>query len=225
MGQMAASLVQMGAFLRCDVLGYDYSGYGTSSGSPSEKNVYADAEAAFESLKVKWGVKPEKIILYGQSIGTGPTVHLAAKHRVAGVVIHSGFASAVRVVFPNKSSIGCCAPGNCCDDACDIFVNVGKCKNIKSPVLVIHGKSDEFIHIKHGRQLYEACPVTVEPLWVPHADHNNVTDFSCFWFRLKKFVDFDLEKEKTLASFLNLANQEYMPNENRFEATRSVNPA
>ena len=48
-------------------------------------------------MQSRWGVKPDQTIIYGQSVGSAPTVHLAAKHKVAGVVIHSGFMSALRV--------------------------------------------------------------------------------------------------------------------------------
>ena len=51
-------------------------------GKPSEKNLYADIEAAWHALRTRLGVSPENIILYGQSIGTVPTVDLASKFEV-----------------------------------------------------------------------------------------------------------------------------------------------
>ena len=51
-------------------------------GKPSEKNLYADIEAAWHVLRTRLGVAPENIILYGQSIGTVPTVDLASKYQV-----------------------------------------------------------------------------------------------------------------------------------------------
>ena len=53
---------------------YDYSGYGVSTGKPSEKNIYADIDCAWNTLRNKYGITPERIILDGQSIGTVPTV-------------------------------------------------------------------------------------------------------------------------------------------------------
>ena len=52
------------------------------AGKPSEKNLYADIEAAWHALRTRMGVSPENIILYGQSIGTVPTVDLASKFEV-----------------------------------------------------------------------------------------------------------------------------------------------
>lgn len=62
------------------VFSYDYSGYGMSTGKPSEKNLYADVDAAWVALRTKYGISPENVILYGQSIGTVPTVDLASRY-------------------------------------------------------------------------------------------------------------------------------------------------
>ena len=58
------------------------AGYGQSTGKPSEKNLYADIEASWHALRSRYGVSPENIILYGQSIGTVPTVDLASRYEV-----------------------------------------------------------------------------------------------------------------------------------------------
>ena len=71
-----------------------------SSGKPSEKNLYSDIESAWTALRTQYGVSPENIILYGQSIGTVPTVDLASRYEVAAVVLHSALMSGMRVAFP-----------------------------------------------------------------------------------------------------------------------------
>lgn len=91
-----------GSNINCNIFSYDYSGYGASSGRPSEKNLYADIEAAWNCLRSKYGVSPENIILYGQSIGTVPTVDLAAKYQVGAVVLHSALMSGVRILVKTK---------------------------------------------------------------------------------------------------------------------------
>lgn len=78
---------------------YDYSGYGASSGKPSEVNTYADIEAVYQCLQTEYGVSQEDMILYGQSVGSGPTLHLASRlPRLRGVVLHSAILSGIRVV-------------------------------------------------------------------------------------------------------------------------------
>ena len=66
---------------------------------PSESSTYADIEAIYECLETKYGVSQEDVILYGQSVGSGPTLHLAAKlPRLRDVVLHSGILSVLRVL-------------------------------------------------------------------------------------------------------------------------------
>jgi len=75
--------------------------YGASTGAPTEVNIYADVEAAWRYLTDQHGISPERVVLYGQSIGTVPTVDLASRVKVAGVVLHSPLTSGVRVAFPD----------------------------------------------------------------------------------------------------------------------------
>ncbi|XP_070809480.1 alpha/beta hydrolase domain-containing protein 17C isoform X2 [Pituophis catenifer annectens] len=79
LGQMCSFYIGLGSRINCNVFSYDYSGYGVSTGKPSEKNLYADIDAAWQALRTRYGVSPENIILYGQSIGTVPTVDLASR--------------------------------------------------------------------------------------------------------------------------------------------------
>lgn len=66
---------------------------------PSESNTYADIEAVYQCLETEYGVSQEDLILYGQSVGSGPTLHLAAKlPRLRAVVLHSAILSGLRVL-------------------------------------------------------------------------------------------------------------------------------
>jgi len=97
--------IREGRTVRCS---YDYSGYGVSSGRPSEKNLYADIEAGWQALRSRYHADPENIILYGQSIGSVPTMHLATRHQVAAVVLHGALVSGCRVLCPHaKPNAGC----------------------------------------------------------------------------------------------------------------------
>lgn len=101
LGQMSSFYVGLGRRLKCNVFAYDYSGYGESTGSPTEGNIYADAQAAWTLMTGKLNIDPSKIIIYGQSIGTAASVDLATRHSCAGIVLHSPLMSGMRVVFPN----------------------------------------------------------------------------------------------------------------------------
>jgi hypothetical protein len=65
LGQMCSFYYGLGYRLGCNVFSYDYSGYGCSSGRPSEKNLYADIAGAFDTLKTRYNIKDEQVILYG----------------------------------------------------------------------------------------------------------------------------------------------------------------
>jgi len=79
LGQMSSFYLGLGTRINCNIFSYDYSGYGMSTGKPSEKNLYADVDAAWHALRTRYGISPENVILYGQSIGTVPTVDLASR--------------------------------------------------------------------------------------------------------------------------------------------------
>lgn len=101
LGHMSSFYLGLGSKINCNIFSYDYSGYGVSSSKPSEKNLYADIDAAWQALRSHYGISPEKIILYGQSIGTVPTVDLASKYEVGAVILHSPLMSGMRVAFSN----------------------------------------------------------------------------------------------------------------------------
>ena len=110
LGQMSSFFVGLGSRINCNILAYDYSGYGASTGSPTEANIYADSVAAWEALQSRYNARPDKIILYGQSIGTAAAVELATQYEVAGVILHSPLMSGMRVAFPDTRRTWCFDP-------------------------------------------------------------------------------------------------------------------
>jgi cephalosporin-C deacetylase-like acetyl esterase len=70
--------------------------------------LYADVQCAYENLQSRYNVRPQQIVLYGQSIGTVPTVDLAAREKdIAAVVLHSPLMSGMRVAFPATQRTWC----------------------------------------------------------------------------------------------------------------------
>lgn len=187
LGQMSSFYIGLGTRINCNIFSYDYSGYGVSTGKPSEKNLYADIDAAWQALRTRFGISPENIILYGQSIGTVPTVDLASRYECAAVVLHSPLTSGMRVAFPDTKKTYCF----------DAFPNIEKVSKITSPVLIIHGTEDEVIDFSHGMALFERCPKAVEPLWVEGAGHNDIELYSQYLERLRKFITQDLASQRT----------------------------
>ena len=159
------------------IIAYDYRGYGTSSGRPSEEAACADIEAVYDYLLLKGRVRPEKIIVYGRSLGGGPSVDLAAHRPVAGLVLESTFVSIFRVmtkvpVFPF-----------------DKFENLRKIGKIACPVFVIHGTGDEVVPFWHGERLYRRARGPKLMFRVEGADHDNLRQVAGeeYWRALDRF--------------------------------------
>lgn len=55
LGQMSSFYIGLGTRINCNIFSYDYSGYGVSTGKPSEKNLYADIDAAWQALRTRYG--------------------------------------------------------------------------------------------------------------------------------------------------------------------------
>ncbi|KAL5723379.1 hypothetical protein ACHQM5_006786 [Ranunculus cassubicifolius] len=178
LGQMSELFVELSVHLRVNLMGYDYSGYGQSTGKASEQNTYADIEAAYRCLEENYGTKEEDIILYGQSVGSGPTLDLASRlKRLRAVILHSPILSGLRVMYPVKRTYWF-----------DIYKNIDKIPLVNSPVLIIHGTSDEVVDCSHGKQLWERCKEKYEPLWLKGGNHCNLELFPEYIRHMKKFV-------------------------------------
>ncbi|OEU15515.1 alpha/beta-hydrolase [Fragilariopsis cylindrus CCMP1102] len=156
--------------LRVNIMAYDYTGYGKSNGAPCEENCYADIDAAYQYLLDVRRLQPEQIVLYGRSLGSGPSCFLAQKSAkegksVGGVILQSPLLSAYRVAFDFRfTMIG------------DKFPNIDYAPNIKCPVFIVHGTQDEVVPFWHGEDLFMALPQQwrAKPFWVEGAGHNNI---------------------------------------------------
>ena len=87
--------------LGLNLLAFDYRGYGESGGSPSEAGLYRDAEAAYGYLRHTLGVPPERIVLFGHSLGSAVAVELATRVPAAGLVLDGALIS---VIDPEAST-------------------------------------------------------------------------------------------------------------------------
>jgi len=146
------------------VLGFDYRGYGASSGGPTTTSgATRDMESVYRYAVHTLGVPPSRLVLYGRSVGGGPAADLAARLPSAGLVLESTFTS-VFVVMTRVPLL-----------PFDRFPNLRHVRNVHAPVLVIHGTADEVIPVAHGRRLYAAANDPKQALWVDGAHHNDLT--------------------------------------------------
>jgi fermentation-respiration switch protein FrsA (DUF1100 family) len=146
------------------VFAYDYRGYGTSQGTPTEKYAYEDIDTAYNYLTKNLKINPEQIIVFGRSVGGGSAVDLASRKPIAGLIIESTFTSAFRVVIPFPIL------------PFDKFNNLDKIKKVKCPVLVMHGKLDDIIPFEHSEKLFAAVNSPKLFLGIENANHNDFFD-------------------------------------------------
>ncbi|KAL6579138.1 hypothetical protein OROMI_009354 [Orobanche minor] len=155
-----------------------YPDYITHLNRPSEYDTYADIEAVYECLQTEYGISQEDLILYGQSVGSGPTLHLAAQlPRLRGVVMHSAMLSGLRVLCHVKFKL-----------CCDIYKNVNKIQKVKCPILIIHGTEDEVVNWLHGNGLWKLAKEPYEPLWIKGGGHCNLELYPDYITHLNRFV-------------------------------------
>jgi len=162
-GCMRDHLIDLSQQLQVNIFTYDYSGYGLSTGKANAHNTLSDIEAAYDYMIKKYPTECNVVILYGQSLGTGPTIYLSRVKRVTGIVIHSGLMSALRVIKPVPDTRWF-----------DIYPNIDLIKEVKCPVFIIHGTADQEIPVHHGQALASIAPNPYKPYWVEGAGHNNI---------------------------------------------------
>ena len=169
--------------LPANVFIIDYRGYGKSEGKPDEPGLYLDARAAYDWLCTR--TAPEKIIVLGKSLGSGPACELASKVPVGGLIVQSTFtkapdmASRVMPFFPARYFMR------------TKFDNIAKVAEITCPKLFIHSRDDEMIPFKMGERLFDAAAEPKEHAWFDRAGHNDLWDMyeRDYTAALKRFLD------------------------------------
>lgn len=144
------------------VTSFCYLGYGRSGGHFSEKQVYRDAELAYNYLTNVLGVRKDKIIAYGRSLGSGPAVHLCVNNQLGGLILHCPITSVHRV----KLNVPFTLPG-------DIFCNIDKAPFVKCPTLIIHGTKDEIVSISGSLAMLKRFRLAYY-YWIQGGSHNDL---------------------------------------------------
>ncbi len=160
-----------------------WRGFGGNKGTPTEKNLYIDGEAALNWIIKNIKFNSEKIIVYGESLGTGVAVELARKYEFLSVVLEAPFTSIEDIakkryrIFPTKYLVK------------DKFDNYSKIDQIKSPLLIISGKNDEIVPHEHSIKLFKRAMVYKKTVFIDEAIHNNLYDFGIE----KDVIEFNLK--------------------------------
>ncbi len=129
------------------VLAIEYRGYASSTGSPSERGLKLDGEAAYASAILS-GVKPERIVAFGELLGSAVAVAIAARHKVGALVLDSPFSSIADVAaaaywfVPVRALLR------------DPFHNDALIAKVNAPTLMVHGTKDPVVPIRFGEKLF-----------------------------------------------------------------------
>lgn len=159
------------------VLAYDYPGYGLSDGRPSESGCLAAVEAAYQHLTEDLLIPPARVIAFGRSVGSGPSIFLASRHPIGGLVLQAPFTSAFRVVTRVPLL------------PWDKFNNLRRIPQVRCPILFIHGTEDEVVPFSHSQTLLSRARAPASFLWVQGARHNDLQAVAgpLFWQTVSRF--------------------------------------
>jgi fermentation-respiration switch protein FrsA (DUF1100 family) len=171
-GNISHRIPSVHAFNRLflDTFIFDYRGYGKSEGKPTEAGTYLDAEAALEYLTNQRKIAPEKIVMFGRSLGGSVAAHLAAARTPAALIVESSFSSVgdlgaemfpllpVRIISRF-------------DYNTREYVQKADC-----PVLVVHSRDDDLIPFRHGERIFEAASEPKEFLEITGSHNSGFMD-------------------------------------------------
>jgi uncharacterized protein len=144
-----------------------YRGYSGGTGSPSEAANVADARLAYDTL-VADGVAPTSIVLYGESLGSGVAVRIAAEQPAAGLILDAPYTSILEVA---KSAYFYLPVDTFLKDRYETRNYIGK---VRIPLLVLHGERDRVIPVTMGRELARLANEPKRLVILPNAGHSDI---------------------------------------------------
>lgn len=147
------------------VLALSYRGYGESEGSPTEAGLYADARALIRYAQDTLGLPQDRMVFYGESLGTGVAVQMATEHPGAAVVLQSPYTSITAVAqelypwLPVRFLLK------------DRYDSLSKITKVHAPLLVMHGEKDTLVPATFGKALYKKANAPKQAVYLPDIGH------------------------------------------------------
>jgi hypothetical protein len=147
-----------------------YRGYEGNPGRPDEAGLYADARAVLDWLAGR-GVAAERIIVYGESLGSGIAVQMAIERSVRAVILEAPYVNMPELAAYHYPW----TPARLV--VCDRFASLSKIGRITVPLLILHGSADRVVPISHARRLRAATGGRAQLVEIPGAGHVDL--FEC----------------------------------------------
>jgi|RhiMetdeSRZDD1v2_1073273.scaffolds.fasta_scaffold397654_2 uncharacterized protein len=150
---------------------FDYRGFGENPGAPTESGLADDARAARAYLATRRDVDLGRLVYFGESLGTGVAVGLAAEHEPTALILRSPFASLVDVgrvhypLLPVRLLLR------------DRFPSIDRVPRLRCPLLVIAGDRDSIVPLEQSQRVYEAASARKTIEIIEGADHNDAVLF------------------------------------------------
>ena len=148
----------------------EYRGYGGNPGFPCEQGLFADGAAALDFLEHA-GIDAERIVLWGESLGSGVAVHLATTRDVAALVLEAPFTSVTACAQRRYPFVPAAFLLH------DHFDSMSRIGRVTAPLLVLHGERDRVVPIRHGRALLAAATAPKEGWFAPEGCHVDLARF------------------------------------------------
>lgn len=164
-----------------NVVVFDYPGYGYSQGKPSEEGCYAAALAAYNWLVTQKKIPPERILLYGESLGGAVAVHLASKYPHRALILVRTFTSVPDVGDDQVPVLPC---SSIMTNRFNSLEKIGSCR---SPIFLAHADKDRMISMRHAERLRQAAPGRVDFCLLRNLGHNDPLPAE-FYTALKHFL-------------------------------------
>tara|TARA_B110001450_G_scaffold246784_1_gene261176 strand:- start:1057 stop:1569 length:513 start_codon:yes stop_codon:yes gene_type:complete len=158
-----------------------WRGFSGNKGDPTEEGLYKDAKGAIDWLKNE-GVVTKDIIIYGESLGTGVATEIAQNNSFAGVILESPFTSMIDAaknkypIFPISFLLK------------DKYENDKKIKNVKNPILIMHGEVDKIVPFWMGKEIYNMANEPKYSHFTKYDNHMMQYDESLL-ITLEKFIE------------------------------------
>ena len=177
LGEEYSLLIDLSLMLKCDIISFDYSGYGLSNGNPNDNEILSDFKTVINFSKDILNISLNNLILMSQSLGNIPLIYFCSNYnikKIKGLILISPISN---YKFNNSKfqNINCFKDSIC---------------QINFPIFIIHGKKDEVIPIYHSIELSKY----VKNLWKwfpKKASHYNIiSEFRCkFYQKIKFFIN------------------------------------
>lgn len=162
------------------VFAVGYPGYGGSGGQPSELKLVEAGQLAYEFL-LQQGVKPRKIVIFGESLGSAVAVQIASRNDAKALFLQAPMSSVADVakatypIFPMELLLK------------DPFHSIKHIGQIEMPLLIVHGQKDKVIPLHFGKKLFDAANEPKRFVELPEAGHNDLYNFDTLGM-LKAFI-------------------------------------